>query len=547
MRRTQQLCQAVASGSDRQVKALIREGADINGVDVTEARTPLTTAIDRGRTDMAMLLLQLGADPAFRPKKSWKPESPIHLAALRGNPEVVRELAARGVDVNAVIKPHNGWAGRTPLMNAAKSGNLEVVRLLVKLGARVNARDECGHTALTWAKSEEVKTFLTELLKQQPIEVRPGDLAAAVQDGLTDRIDALVDAGASIDDVNPRGESALIVAVEKNDLKMARLLIERGADVNFRSKQGSLPITSYTINKRMVRLLLENGADPNAIMYDDVTALRWAFQSGSKQLVQAMLEAGGKLELDEGRKNYLVKRVRALNRGVLPLLRDHLGTEEDDMDRFRAHVREFARLSETPEFQATSQRIGELFHRKPSPWKRRKGVVYYHNVSLTKHLSGHYGEPAGNTKDIERAWNLFACYGREVLDEGYTLIIKDPLSETGRFPLLLFPTDNKYAVLAAMGTNGANYGLDTDALIRWFLEIEKAYPFHLVDAGHDFVGGRFTGAIADPDTLVQSMLEICSTVRDFADSDSKPWTEAAITEALVTDLKKDGSFAFWWD
>jgi ankyrin repeat protein len=296
------LCQAVVSGTARQVKKLIDEGADINGIEVAESRTPLTAAIDHGKTDIALLLLQLGADPTARPKKNWKPESPLHLAAQRGNLDVVRELIARGVNVNAVITPHNGFAGRTPLMNAADGGQLEVVRFLIEHGADVSARDQRGNTALTAAENKEVRAYLAELLAQRPLDTRPGDLAGAVRDGLTDRVTALLDAGMAADDVDSFGASALMVAVEKGDVTMASLLLDRGANANFLSANGWLPITTFGIKPKMINLLLERGADPNAAMGDDATVLSWAFGSGSKQLVQALLDAGGKLELDEAQK-----------------------------------------------------------------------------------------------------------------------------------------------------------------------------------------------------------------------------------------------------
>jgi len=541
------LCQAVVSGTARQVKKLIDEGADINGVEVAESRTPLTAAIDHGKTEMALLLLQLGADPNARPKKNWKPESPLHLAALRGHLDVVRELIARGVNVNAVITPHNGVAGRTPLMNAAAGGHLEVVRFLIENGADVSARDQRGETALTAADNKEVRAYLGGLLAQRPIKTRPGELAAAVGDGLTDRVIALLDAGMAVDDLDPSGRSALMMAVEKGDVEMARLLLERGADANFCSDNGWLPITTFGIKPKMIALLLERGADPNAPMDEGATALSWAFGSGSKQLVQALLDAGGKLELDEALKKELLEEVRGQNRSVVPLLLQHLGAAADEVDKIRARVKEFIRLADADKFQATAKRIGTLFGRAPAPWKRRKGVVYYHSVSVVKHLSRYFDEPAGDLADPNQAWRVFARYSKEVLQEGYTLIMNETLAESGRYPLLLFPTADKYAVLAAVGTNGVNYGHDTDDVIRWFLETEKTWPFYLVDAGHDFIGGQFTGPIAKPRALVERMLKFCPDIRNFADADTKAWSDKEVVDTLVSDLKEGGSFAFWWD
>src|SRR5262245_20014302 len=136
---------------------------------------------------------------------------------------------------------------------------------------------------------------------------------------------------------------------------MVRLLLDRGANVNFCSANGWLPITAFGIKPKMIELLIERGADPNAAMDEDATALSWAFGSGSKQFVQALLDAGGKLQLDEAQKKELLEEVRGQNRSVVPLLLQHLGTAADEVDKIRARVKEFVRLAEADKFQATAK------------------------------------------------------------------------------------------------------------------------------------------------------------------------------------------------
>ena len=273
MKQLRALCDAIESGDRLLVKQLLKEVEDINQVDTGSSRTPLTAAIGRDDTLTALLLLKQGADPNLRPEGGWKPESPLQLAALRGNCKLLEALIKHGAQVNSVYKAHNGNAGRTALMNAAASGNLEAVQLLVENNADVAARDERGATALTYADDEGVKKYLAELLQEQPVQAQPGDLAAAAQDGLLDRAKSLLESGIAVDDVNGRGQSALMIAVAQSDIKMVRLLIEHGADVNFRSASGWLPITTYGIQKRMITELLKHGADPNAAMSEGVTAL----------------------------------------------------------------------------------------------------------------------------------------------------------------------------------------------------------------------------------------------------------------------------------
>ncbi len=70
-------------------------------------------------------------------------ESPLMMAALKGQTELVRQLIAKGADVN---KP--GWA---PLHYAATSGHLEIMNLLLEHHAFIDAESPNGTTPLMMA------------------------------------------------------------------------------------------------------------------------------------------------------------------------------------------------------------------------------------------------------------------------------------------------------------------------------------------------------------------------------------------------------------
>ncbi len=542
-----ELCDAVELGSLKTVQQLVETSVDLDGTDSSRKLTPLTTAIEHGRTEIALFLLQQGASPTARPG-GYRKEKPLHFACRVGNHEVARRLLELGVDVNDVMKPHNDPAGRTPLMDAAIGGHIQLLQLLVEEGAQLNARDEAGNTAVWWANSDEVREFLIQQLDESPLDTSPGQLVAAVREGRHDHIQSLLDAGVSVDDVDARGETALMAAVSQLDLKMARLLIKAGADVNYRSERGFLPLTSHpNMKTRMAKLLLENGADPNAEIREGQTAMSWAVMSATKLQVKAMLDAGGRLELSPFEQQELMDRVRQYNRGVLPLLQDLFDAEPNDIDSIRAHVKQFPTLSQLDAFQAEAERIGKIVNRKPTKWKRRKGVTLFYNVSVVKYLAKYFDEPAGDTTDDERACDLFARFSTEVLAKGFTLIMNDLAPEKGGYPLLLFPTSDKYAVLAAVGTNGVNYGHSTDDVIRWLREMEQENPFRLVDAGHDFVGGRFIQPVQNAEQLTERMIAFCPDVTDFAAGSPEPWSDDQVRDTLAESVAAEQAFGFWWD
>ena len=123
--------------------------------------------------------------------------------------------------------------------------------------------------------------------------------AAAV--GKADRLRELLDADPGLanawaeDGFQPLGLASFFGHVEA-----ARLLVERGAEVNSasRNEMKVMPLHSaaatgdpearYEISK----LLLEHGADPNARQQDDFTPLMAAEQQGDERLKKLLVEHG---------------------------------------------------------------------------------------------------------------------------------------------------------------------------------------------------------------------------------------------------------------
>ncbi|XP_072541557.1 BRCA1-associated RING domain protein 1 isoform X2 [Salminus brasiliensis] len=72
------------------------------------------------------------SSPAYM-KRNHKGETPLHLAAIKGDVEATKELLAQGADPN--LKDHAGW---TPLHEACNLGHLGVVEVLLLQGALLN-------------------------------------------------------------------------------------------------------------------------------------------------------------------------------------------------------------------------------------------------------------------------------------------------------------------------------------------------------------------------------------------------------------------------
>ncbi|XP_041486075.1 probable protein S-acyltransferase 23 isoform X1 [Lytechinus variegatus] len=79
------------------------------------------------------------AQPNGINEKGWHGFTPLHRAALRGDPAIITLLLEHGADVNAL----NDY-GETPVMYACKRGNPKNVSLLLDAGSQLDAEDHQG-------------------------------------------------------------------------------------------------------------------------------------------------------------------------------------------------------------------------------------------------------------------------------------------------------------------------------------------------------------------------------------------------------------------
>uniref|UniRef100_A0A672QM28 Ankyrin repeat domain-containing protein 12-like n=1 Tax=Sinocyclocheilus grahami TaxID=75366 RepID=A0A672QM28_SINGR len=93
-------------------------------------------------------------------KRNERGETPLHMAAIRGDVKQVKELIGLGADVN--IKDFAGW---TPLHEACNLGYYDVAKVLIGAGAEVNTQGLDDDTPLHDASSSGHKDIVKLLLR----------------------------------------------------------------------------------------------------------------------------------------------------------------------------------------------------------------------------------------------------------------------------------------------------------------------------------------------------------------------------------------------
>ena len=122
-------------------------------------------------------------------------------AAYAGHIDVVREILASGVDVNAT------WLAQTPLLAAIHGGHPEIVELLLDHRASLTPKDEYP-------------------------------LIAAAQRSRSEIVELLLRRGADVNAADGKGMTALMHAAENGEADLVRVLLQEGADPNLENEFG---------------------------------------------------------------------------------------------------------------------------------------------------------------------------------------------------------------------------------------------------------------------------------------------------------------------
>jgi ankyrin repeat protein len=292
--------------------ALVREAADVGAVEA-DGTSALHWAALFGDAELVRALLAAGAALP-------EGETVLMTAARTGSPESLRALLAAGADADARDEFH----GESALIWAAAENHADAIRVLAAHGADVDGRS----ARLTLEpRQRRAGQSILPLGSWTPL------MYAARENALV-ASEALVAAGANLDAVDPDGATALVIAIINAHYELAELLLRAGADPNVVDDEAGMgPLYAAVDMHRLAvghgrgnpvpvglldaadiaRLLLERGADVNAALKKPIlqrqhtfgdstlgagaTPLMRAAKSGDIELVRVLLAAGADPQL----------------------------------------------------------------------------------------------------------------------------------------------------------------------------------------------------------------------------------------------------------
>ena len=432
---------AALEGHMEVVQFLLLENAIVGLLD-KKGRSALHRSVQNQHSDTTDLLLSKNADPTQPDNRG---ETALHVGAKQGNIEVFRLLVTAVKSVMPAMKSKNSpvagvirrdWVelrdknGRTLLHTASMEGHEEIVKVLIAELINTELTDKSGWTALDWAV-ENGHLGVVEIF-WQPRKFDPDSqfkrmnyLHRTAGKGDEKMVAYWLKQGEAIDSCNSDDRrTALHFAAIKGRTSVALMLLESGANPDFRDRNGLTPVQCAALWHRedFVLTLLQRGKfDLNQADNQKRTLLYWVAMRGWSRLVALMLKihASPVLQDEKGRTplhaatiNNETKTAQNLaDDGRSVSIRDNEGWLASDWALWLGSPREVTVLQNPDGIQNNrSKRLGLIYQRIKIGISRLEGDGSGHHVDNETFLA--LGKSAAFLGQSDLAMRLLVEHGR---------------------------------------------------------------------------------------------------------------------------------------
>lgn len=256
---------------------LLDHGADMNAVDAF-GFSALSDLCDAGSAKGLEFVLNRGADVNTRNRFGT---TPLLKVSEINNPEIIRILLEHNADVNIP-----GADRQTPIIKAAQFNIAETVRMLIEHKAKLNVRDRFMKSPLDYC-----------------IENNGNECAKL-----------LIEAGAE------HSTRQLIIALSKNNLEIAKLMIDHGANLNDYTEISPMHACIFKGQLEAVQLLVEHNVDINR-PDKDMSPLKMAVLRDETLIAKYLIEKGANIFIHINKVSLITYLIVTNNTAVLSAIK----------------------------------------------------------------------------------------------------------------------------------------------------------------------------------------------------------------------------------
>jgi len=201
------------------------------------------------------------------------------------------------------INLNDNLVGLTPLCAASKAGDRKLVKMLLRRNAVIDMLDTADEQAPIHVAAREGHDDIVACLLAQGASVNQRDgrgrtaLMLSATGGHAGLVELLVLHGAGLEDADKESITPLTNAIIHGHCEIAQFLLSGGANVNAMDSSGRSPldVAVYQGNSDMVDILLENGANMEKLDIKGARPLDRVIGYGNADVVTIFLKKGAKL------------------------------------------------------------------------------------------------------------------------------------------------------------------------------------------------------------------------------------------------------------
>ncbi|XP_055906458.1 putative ankyrin repeat protein RF_0381 [Eupeodes corollae] len=254
----------------------------------TKTTTLLHSAVQKKQYAITEMLIKFGANVNCVDEKD---KTPMYYATGNGDIKMVKLLLAK----EAAVTNCPGL-----LINAVKQENIEMIHLLLKHKVDVKEADSYGRTALHYSALNEVNECLDTILCMELMGkiMKVGKMQSPNEKVRIAKI--LIDAGADVNAKSKDGRTALHYASYNAYHNVVKLLFEHNAKM-VADNEGMLPLhlNAYNGNVDILKMLISKGADVNARTKYGTTAVHFATEEIKIEFLEYLFQHGAKIDQKE--------------------------------------------------------------------------------------------------------------------------------------------------------------------------------------------------------------------------------------------------------